>query len=186
MKKVFVIVILIIVFIAIAIYLFCKTDDQKTAKNIYNKRTYLLKEFKDKTILNRSDKFYQLSYSKGQLVNTFFFEKNDSTFTFTNEILQYPLTDIAVLSSFNVTDTSGYRNALGNELRVALKVMDHFKIIGVTADFRKFGIDMKIYIESYGALLYVRDVTDVKNEQWKKYIESGRKLDESWYLVKDK
>ncbi len=186
MKRLSIIAISFIILIAIAIYSFGRFNAHRILEKLYTERRYLLKEFCDKTILNRGNRFYQLSYNKGPLVNTFFFEKKDSVIIFTNESLQYPIAEIPVPFSFNPRDTLTYRNALGNELSRLLKVMDHFKITNVSTDFKKFGIDAKIYLEDYRALLYIRNVDSVKNEQWKNYIKFSKKLDENWYLVKDK
>jgi hypothetical protein len=44
---------------------------------------------------------------------------------------------------------------------------------------------MKIYFGDYKALLYVADITGIKNERWKNYVTSGKKLDDNWYYVKE-
>ena len=152
---------------------------------MYREREYLLKEFKDKSIISRGEKFYQLSYYKGQSVNTFYFEKKDTTLVLTNDTLQFPITEIIAFASVSNVDSSNYSQSLIKELNRLLKVMDDFKMSYVSAEHRATGVDMKIYFGDYKALLYVPNIAEVKNGRWKNYIQSGKKFDENWYYVKD-
>lgn len=185
MKKVFLIALSIILFIAVIIYLFIKINDQRSAKNLYKERAYLLKEFKDKSVIRRDEIFYQMSYYRGQSVNTFYFEKKDGVLILTNDTLQYPINDIETFSSTQTKDSSSYPKILIDEVSRLLKVMDDLKIRHVSAEDRFAGIDMKIYFGEYRALLYVSNIAAIKNERWRNYVTSGQKLDENWYLVKD-
>ncbi len=144
-----------------------------------------MKEFDDKSIISRGEIFYQLSYYKGQSVNTFYFEKKDDVLVFTNDTIQYPINEIVAFGSVNIADSSNYRKALSRELNRLLKVMTDFSINNVSANFAPAGIDMKIYFGDYKALLYVSNIAVVKNERWRNYILSGEKFDENWYFVKD-
>jgi hypothetical protein len=184
MKKLYLYVIPVLTLIAIIFYS-CTVNDKKIAANLYKQREYLLKEFKGKSIINRGKAFYQLSYYKGQSVNTFFFEKKGDVLTFTNDTVQYPITEIAAFASLKVADSSDYRKSLSDELRRLLKVMNDFKIKNVSAEFAPLGVDMKIYFGNYKALLFVGNILAVKNERWKNYIKAGEKFDENWYSVKD-
>lgn len=145
----------------------------------------MLKEFKDKSIINRDKVFYQLTYHKGELVNTFFFERQNDIWVLTDDTLQYSINDIAPFASINISDRLSLNNALGNELSRLLKVMDSFNINNVSAEFVSVGVDMKIYFGDYQALIYVGNTALITNERWRNYIKSGKKLDEYWYLVKD-
>lgn len=168
-----------------AIFLYSCSNDKRTVDNLYKQREYLLKEFKDKSVISRSEIFYQLSYYKGQSANTFYFEKKDGVLLFTNDTIQYPVNEIAAFTSVNIADSLNYRKALSSELSRLLKVMDDFKINHVSAEERYAGIDMKLYFGDYKALLYVTDVAGIKNERWKNYVISGKKLDDKWYYVKE-
>lgn len=163
----------------------CTINDKRIAAILYKEREYLLKEFKDKSVISRSEKFYQLSYYKGQDVNRFYFEKKGTSLILTNDTLQYPITEITAFASVNNTDSSTYSQALTNELNRLLKVMDDFKISHVSAEDRIAGVDMKIYLGDYNAVLYVGNIAAVMNERWKDYIQSGEKFDKNWYFVKD-
>lgn len=170
----------------LVVTVFCSCNsDEKIANKLYKQREYLLKEFNDKSIISRSEIFYQLSYYKGQSVNTFYFEKKDDVLVFTNDTIQYPINEIVAFASVNIADSTNYRKALSSELSRLLNVMYDFKISHVSAEDRYGGIDMKIYFGDYKALLYVTDVTGIKNERWKNYVTSGKKLDNNWYYVKE-
>ena len=163
----------------------CNSNDKRIAINLYKERESLLKEFKDKSVIGRGGKFYRLSYYKGQSVNTFSFEKRDTSFVLTNDTLQYPITEITAFAVVSNTDISTYVQTLINELNRLLNVMNDFEISHVSAENRTAGVDMKIYFGDYKALLYISNVAAVKNERWKNYIQSGEKFDENWFYVKD-
>jgi hypothetical protein len=171
-------------FVSIILYS-CNANDKRIAANLYKEREYLLKEFIDKSVISRGKKFYQLSYYKGQSVNTFYFDKKDTTLVLTNDTLQYPLNEIPAFSAVNIADSSNYRKSLSSELNRLLRIMDKFKVSHVSAEDRTAGVDMKIYFGDYRALLYVSDIAAVKNERWKNYIQSGEEFDKHWYYVKD-
>lgn len=63
--------------------------------------------------------------------------------------------------------------------------MNRLGISNISAQFASVGVDMKIYFGDYKALLYVSDLSKVKNERWRSYIDRGEKLDKNWYYVKD-
>jgi hypothetical protein len=173
-------------FILVAVIFSSCNSDEKIAYKLYKQREYLLKEFNDKSVISRSEIFYQLSYYKGQFVNTFYFEKKDDSLVFTNDTIQYPKNEIAAFTSVNIADSSNYRKALSSELSRLLKVMDDFKISHVSAEDRYAGIDMKIYFGDYKALLYINSVAKINNERWKEYINTAKKkFDSNWYYVKD-
>jgi hypothetical protein len=174
-----------VVFVFATIFFYSCNNDKRTADNLYKEREYLLKEFKDKSVISRGEIFYQLSYYKGQSVNKFYFEKKNGVLLFTNDTIQYPVNEIAAFTSVNIADSLNYRKALSIELNRLLKVMHGFKINHVSAEERYAGIDMKIYFGDYKALLYVTDVAGIKNERWKNYVTSGKKLDDNWYYVKE-
>lgn len=173
------------VFVFAAIFFYTCNNDKRTADNLYKEREYLLKEFKDISVISRGENFYQLSYYKGQSVNTFYFEKRDDSLMLTNDTIQYLINEIAAFTSVNIADSLNYRKALSHELNRLLKVMTDFGIKNVSANFASAGVDMKIYFGDYKALLYVTDVAGIKNERWKNYVTSGKKLDDNWYYVKD-
>jgi hypothetical protein len=172
-------------FILAAIYFYSCNSDNRTADALYKRKEYLLQEFRDKSIISRGKIFYQLSYHKGQTVNTFYFEKKDGILVFTNDTIQYPVNEILAFTTIKVADSLNYREGISNELMRLLKVMDDFRISHVSAEDKFAGIDMKIYFGDYKALLYVRNVAGIKNERWKSYVLSGQKFDENWYYVKE-
>ena len=184
MKKQYSFVVAAFTLVSIILYS-CNGSDKRIAANLYKEREYLLKEFKDKSVISRGEIVYQLSYYKGQSVNTFYFEKKDASLILTNDTLQYPLNEIAAFATVNIADSSNYRKFLSNELSRLLRVMDDFKISNVSAEFAPVGVDMKIYFVDYKALLCVGNIAAVNNERWKNYIQSGKKFDENWYFVKD-
>jgi response regulator RpfG family c-di-GMP phosphodiesterase len=171
--------------VLITVILLSCNSDKKIVDKLYKQRVYLLKEFKDKSVISRSEIFYQLSYYKGQSANTFYFEKKDNVLVFTNDTIQYPIHEIVAFVSVNIADSLNYRKALSSELSRLLKVMDNFNISHVSAEERYAGIDMKLYFGDYKALLYVSNVAGIKNERWKNYVSSGKKLDDNWYYVKE-
>jgi hypothetical protein len=173
------------VFVFAAIFFYSCNNDKRTADNLYKVREYLLKEFKDKSVISRGEIFYQMSYYKGQSVNKFYFEKKNGILLFTNDTIQYPVNEIAAFTSVNIADSLNYRKALSIELNRLLKMMHDFKINHVSAEEKYAGIDMKIYFGDYKALLYVTDVAGIKNERWKNYVTSGKKLDDNLYYVKE-
>lgn len=174
-----------VVFILATIFFYSCNNDKRTVDKLYKERKYLLSEFKDKSIINRGEIFYQLSYYKDQWVNTFYFEKKNGSLVFTNDTIQYPINEISAFTSINIADSSNYKQVLISELGRLIKVMNDFKISHVSAENRFAGIDMKIYFGDYKALLYVSNVSEVKNERWKNYVRSGKRLDDNWYYVKD-
>lgn len=159
--------------------------NRQAAKKLYEQREFLLQEFKDKSIIKRGDNFFQLSYHKGQAVNTFFFEKKGNELVLTNDTLQYPIHEIAAFTSLSDTSRTTYGKAVSNELRRLLNETDRLEISNVSAEFAPVGVDMKIYFGDYKALLYVNDTANVKNERWKNYLSTGEKFDANWYYVKD-
>jgi len=172
-------------FMITVVFFYSCNSDKRIAAKLYKEREYLLKEFKDKSIIERGETFYQLSYYKGKSVNTFYFEKKDSVLIFTNDTIQYPINEIEIFTSIDIADGLIYRKVLISELSRMLKVMGDFKISHVSAEDRLAGVDMKIYFGDYKALLYIKEIKAVKNERWKNYIKSSEKLDEKWYYVKD-
>lgn len=174
-----------LVFAVVVFYSCSGCSDKKTLTDLYKEREYLLREFKGKSIINRGGKFFQLSYYKGKSVNTFFFEKERDALVLTNDSLQYPLNEISGFAALNHVDSSCYTAVLVNELGRLLKMMDSLKIKNVSADFAPMGVDMKLYFGDYKALIYLNDVSAIRNEQWKNYIKSGKKLDGNWYFVED-
>lgn len=184
MKKHYSYIVAAFIIVLIALYS-CTGNDKRIATNLYKERESLLQEFKGKSIINRGKIFYELSYYKGQFVNTFYFEKKNDSMILTNDTLQYPITEITAFASVNIADSLTYNKTLTNELSRLIKVMDIFSISNVSAGFAPAGVDMKIYFGDYKALLYVGSIATVKNERWKNYIQSGEKFDENWYFVKD-
>jgi Initiator Replication protein len=177
---------IIISFVLVAVIFYSCNSDEKIIDELYKQREYLLKEFKDKSVISRSEIFYQLSYYQGQSANTFYFEKKNGVLVFTNDTIQYPINEIAAFTSVNIADSLNYRKALSIELSRLLKVMYDFKISHVSADDRYAGIDMKIYFGDYKALLYVKNVAEIKNERWREYINTAKKkFDNNWYYTKD-
>jgi hypothetical protein len=173
------------VFAVVVFYSCSDSSDKRILTNLYKKREYLLREFNDKSIINRGNKFFQLSYYKGKSVNTFFFEKEGDTLVLINDSLQYPVNEINAFVAVNHADSSYYTTILVNELSRLLNVMDSLKIKNVSAEFAPLGVDMKLYFGHYKALLYISDISAIRNEQWKNYIKSGKKLDRNWYFVED-
>lgn len=173
------------VFILATIFFYSCSNDEQTVGKLYKKREYLLSEFKDKSVIRRGEIFYQLSYYKGQSVNTFYFERKNGVLVFTNDTVQFPINEIGALMSVNIKDSSSYKQGLISELSRLLKIMNDFEIRNVSAENRFAGIDMKIYFGDYKALLYVSNVAGIKNERWKSYVTSGKRLDDNWYYVKD-
>jgi|SRR6218665_108677 len=176
----------IILLLIISIGVFCSCNsDKKIVDNLYEQRQYLLKEFKNKSIISRSGIFYQLSYYKGSYVNTFYFEKKNNNLLFTNDTLQYPVNEITAFASVNIGDSLNCREAISSEFHRLLKVMEDFCINHVSAEDRYAGIDMKIYFGGDKALLYVKNVAGIKNERWKSYVASGKSLDSNWYYINE-
>lgn len=173
-------------FILIAVSFFsCTYGDEKIARKLFKERNYLIKIFKDKTIINRNNTYYQFSCHVGQSVNVFNFQKKGDTLIFIDDSLQFPISDIITFSSLNNEDSLSYVKALSDEFRKLLNAMETYKIDNVSAEFMPLGIDMKIYFGDYKALLYINNVGGVKNDEWKKYIKTGEKFDDNWYYVKD-
>lgn len=111
------------VFAVVVFYSCSDSSDKRILTNLYKKREYLLREFKDKSIINRGNKFFQLSYYKGKSVNTFFFEKEGDTLVLINDSLQYPVNEINAFVAVNHADSSYYTAILVNELSRLLKVI---------------------------------------------------------------
>jgi hypothetical protein len=174
-----------ITLILIVVFFSCTSGDEKIVRNLYKEREYLVKMFKDKSVLSRGKVFYQLSYYKGQSVNTFSFQKKDDVWGLIDDSLQYPINEIAAFSTVNTADRPGYVKTVRDEFNRLLNIMGELKVDAVSAENAPLGIDMKIYFGDYKALLYIEDINMVKNEEWKKYIRSGGKLDDNWYYVKD-
>lgn len=183
-KKSYIFIVMLLAFFAI-VFPSCGESDKRIVDKLYKEREYLLKEFKNKSIITRGKTLFQLSYYQGGSVNTFFFEKKNNVLTFTNDTLQYPINEIAAFGSVKSADSIYDINALCNELNRLLKILNRLKINNVSAEFASAGIDMKIYFGNYKALLYVSDTTLVRNARWKSYLNSGEKLDANWYYVKD-
>jgi hypothetical protein len=162
----------------------CNNNDKRIANDLYKQREYLLQEFENKSLIGRGRNFYQLSYYKDQLVNSFYFQKKDTSIVLLNDTLQYPLNQIDAFTTVNI-DSSNYREFVSNELRKLLRIMSDFKIDYVSSENATLGVDMKVYFGDFKALLYVRNIAAVKNERWKNYIRSGKKFDEHWFYVED-
>jgi len=164
---------------------FACNNDRTVASKLYDRRNYLLQEFKDKSIIGRGGVFYQLSYYNEQSVNTFYFSKKGEDLVLTNDTLQYPVKNISAFANINEADSLIYRDTVSKELERLLKVMHDLKISHVSAEERYAGIDMKIYFGDYKALLYVKNLLVIQNERWKSYVLSGERLDDNWYCVKE-
>lgn len=73
--------------------------NRQAAKKLYDQRGFLLKEFNHKSVIKRGEDFFQLSYHKGQAVNTFFIKKKNNHLILTNDTLQFPIYEITAFSS---------------------------------------------------------------------------------------
>jgi hypothetical protein len=174
----------VILVVFFSVFVACN-NDRRVANKLYDRRNYLLQEFRDKSIIGRGEVFYQLSYYSRQSVNTFYFVKKGEDLVFTNDTLQYPVKNIPAFATINEADSLVYRSIVSKELKRLLKVMDDLKISHVSAEERYAGIDMKLYFGDYKALLYIKNVSNIQNERWKSYVLAGQKLDDYWYYVKE-
>lgn len=163
----------------------CSVGDKQMVNRLYRDKEFLLKEFKDVTIFRRNESFVQLSYYKGQLVNTFFFEIQDSSFALVKDTLQFSIKEITSLATWDNANKKEYSNTLIDELKRLMNEMNRYGITNVSAEFASAGIDMKIYFGEDKALLYVSDVTNLKNGRWKNYIGASEKFDSNWYYAKE-
>lgn len=170
----------------VLIFSSCTPSDEKITKKLYKTRKYLVETFKDKSIISRGETYYQLSYYKGQSANTFYFQKKENNLSFIDDTLQYSINEIDAFSSINISDSLEYVKAVSDEFKRLFNRMRELKIDNVSAEFAPLGIGMKIYFGDYKALLYVDNIRMVTNEEWKRYIKSGVKLDDNWFYVKDK
>lgn len=171
--------------VALFVILYSCNSADKIADRIYSKKEYLLKEFKDVSIIVSGGKFCQLSYYKVQFVNRFSFQKKNGSFVFVNDSIQYPIHEIVAFASLNIRDSLSLRKCLKSELDRLLGIMDEMKIRHVSAEKRMLGIDMILYFDDYKSLLYIKDTAQITNERWKSYLASGKKLDSNWFYVNE-
>jgi hypothetical protein len=164
----------------------CSLDDGIIANGLYKKRDVLLKEFKDKSIIKVNSSSYQLSYYNDLSVNTFSFKEMNGVWVLASDTTQYPISEISAFKSLNLKDRIRYKKAISQEFSRLLKEMNSLNIRSVSSEFSNLGVNLKIYFGDYKALLYISDISLVKNEEWRNYINTGKKFDENWYYVMDK
>lgn len=162
----------------------CNFKNERAFK-LYQNRDFLLREFSGISIIKRGDNFVQLSFYKRDEVNTFFFERKDTIWNLTNDTLQYSINEIEAFTSLNIQDLDVYKRSVTNEMLRLLLEMKRLGVTNVNSGFASIGVNLKVYFDDYRALLYVKDIANVKNERWKMYLNSGIRFDENWYYVKD-
>jgi hypothetical protein len=174
------------VLIVLSIFLAACNSDRDLATELYNKRDYILKQFKNKSLISRSKNFYQLAYYQDEHTNEFNFQKIDGIFLIVSDSIEFPMNQSFFLDTFGALDTLESKENVLRDFKELVNLMDSLKVNGVSRKHSHAGIDLKLYFGKSKALLFVSDVNKVTKGPWKDYVLSGEKLSKNWYYVEDK
>lgn len=119
---------------------------------------------------------------KGEKTNQYFFEDSINHYTFMRDSIEY-IPEIIGLK--NKRGTELYKQELIFYLKSLLNKMDSLGIRDIKGDLYSLGIDLKIYMKTKGAVLYVSDPKKITSTQWQSYIGTMQKIDENWYYTMD-
>ncbi len=157
---------LFLLLVNMLIFFNCCNSNERVASNLFKSKEYLLKEFGNKSIFTRGNIVF-LDYLKNGKLNRFIFEKNGKQYFFIKDTLQFALNEIKDILPIDEYDSLGFKRAICKTVLSFLNKMDSLQISGISGEFAPMGIDMKVYLEGSGALLYVKNTDNITNPQWK-------------------
>lgn len=121
---------------------------------------------------------YIFIHTQPKKKNEYVFKKGTGEIQFLKDSIEYQ-PDIVELK--NPKGTTAYLSELSSYVHSLLIKMDELKIREFTSDWSETGIDLKIYMDPDGVVLYVPDLKKVTAPRFKEYILSMKKMDEQWY-----
>jgi len=161
----------------------CKASPDASVEKVYEKRAKIISTFNKVSVFTKRTGEYIFLYTyNGEKKNEYVFTmKADTLFLFRDSLLFNP--DPVLGFSRNEQDSFVYKKKLIDKLKLYLREMDSLLISDISSDFFRQGIDLKIYLKSGCVLVYVSDIRNVVNDEWRKYLKSMSKLDENWHYV---
>lgn len=164
-------------FVCLLLLSSCSSDIDK----VYNNKEDIIQTFRDISIYRRGESI-SLTFYKDSLSNSFSFEPTDKSDC---EKGTYELISDSI--QFKFEDISEFPLGCGDDISECLKFyknkLDAYNILEVTSEFKKFGIDLKLYLKDT-EVIYVSNIESIKNSQWLNYIKSTSRIDDKWYWRK--
>jgi hypothetical protein len=115
-------------------------------------------------------------YRRGEL---WFFERKNSKIADMLIVFAVEGGNIYFRKIFLKSDT----NALKQEIAKMMEVMKTKGIVSVSSKEDNLGITLQFYLPNDQKLLYIEDLTKIKNQEWKNYLGKASKVDSNWFLV---
>ena len=161
----------------------CASSPNTDIETAYGHREDVLTTFKGISIFRKrtGNSVFLHTYKEG-LKNEYVFTVNQGEYILLRDSLSFS-PDFILGVNKSEQDSIAYRKQLTDKLEFYLRKMDVLKISDISGEFSKQGIDLKIYMNPQGVLVYVSDSKKVVNPEWSKYINSMQKLDENWYYT---
>jgi hypothetical protein len=165
--------------IAVAVIFFASC---MSTTSFLNEHENLFKnEFLNHSLLNIRGGSVNLQIYKGNLRNSYFFDKAADGFKLVSDSLQFPITDIERYIGIDLNHKSIYSRQLEEIANQLYSKMRQANVNSFSSEFHELGIDLLIYMP-HKRLVYIGDLSKINNPEWLKFIEQSRKIKEHWYL----
>jgi hypothetical protein len=171
------------IIITLAIFTCGCSNKNDEAKNIYDKKAEIIKDFSSKSVIRSRGQNIILFYThSGSKTNKYFFEIKDNQFYFLNDSIEYS-PDLLMLKYERGSEP--YKNELLNYVKSLLATMDALKIRDFTSEWLSVGVNIKIYMQSQAVILFIEHPSNIKAPRFKDYVNSMIRLDSNWYFSKE-
>jgi len=157
------------------------TSNVGRIKGVYNSRKDILFLFLNKSIFRDRDghTIFVYTYNTNNQRNQYVFDRRDGELFLFRDSISFAPDSILMIE--NNRENKNYVPQLKELVKSLLSKMDSLHITDVSSDFIKKGVSLKIYLKGEGVIVYAPNMEDVKGVEWRKYIESMKKLDDFWY-----
>jgi hypothetical protein len=142
-------------------------------KVLENKKVFI-DEFRNISVLRRGKNAIILYLYNGPNKRQVFFDVSDEG--------KFALTETSKKVNENLFEKDKLlEKQLITLVQKKVKLMNKYDIREVSHEFQNQGISMEVYFNSLESLLYIRDITKVKNIEWLRHLKKIKKLDEHWF-----
>jgi len=157
-----------------------QSDISRDAKEVYDNRDELIREFNNITVWKRGDSAFLLQFYKEDSINSYLF-RGDNGLKLQSNTIQFRLSED---ERFKDVDTLNQNNKVRDLLTELLNKMDSLCIREVSSDRMRLGINLEFFLRKGGVVFFVRDLSAVTNPVWQSYIKESKMIDGNWYYNK--
>lgn len=150
--------------IILIICVFTTSCRVKSIENdIINDSKNILRDFNKKSVLKSRGKNYIL-------FSDYLADKKEYSYDIDRQLIA------------TIPDTTKNLSIEYQTLKRLISIMDSLNIDGVNSDFPINTIDIKFYLKSGKSLIYVKNINNITNTEWIKYLSSIKKINRNWYI----